>query len=136
MSVSMSAPMSEDRSYHVLDAVPSRLAVSPARGRRRWSAEAKARLVEETLKPEANVSAIARAAGVSPSQLFGWRRQAILSGAVTPPRRGDAKELGFVEIGTAAPSMVEISLGDAVIRAGWDVDPDYLVRIIRAVRQA
>jgi len=98
--------------------------------------EAKARLVEETLKPEANVSVIARAAGVSPSQLFGWRRQAIRSGVVTPPRRANADQLGFVEIGTAAPSMVEISLGEAVIRAGSDVDPDHLVRIIRAVRQA
>jgi transposase-like protein len=42
---------------------------------RGWSAE-KARLVEVTLVPGAKVSAIARRAGMAPSQLFGWRRQA------------------------------------------------------------
>jgi transposase len=43
--------------------------------RRRWSAEAKARLVEETLVPGAVVSEVARRHGVSQSLLFTWRRQ-------------------------------------------------------------
>ncbi|RUW81146.1 MAG: hypothetical protein EOS20_33640 [Mesorhizobium sp.] len=47
---------------------------------------APARLVEESLKPGANVSAIARQAGLASSQLFGWRRNAIKSGAVRPQR--------------------------------------------------
>ena len=52
-------------------------------GRRRWSAEAsKARLVAEAMVPEANVSAIARRNGLSPAQLFGWRRQALGSGTL------------------------------------------------------
>jgi transposase len=51
------------------------LEARPLRARRGWSAEAKARLVEETLFAGANVSAIARRAGTAPSQLFGWRRQ-------------------------------------------------------------
>jgi putative transposase len=50
--------MTDDRSFHVLEAVPSRLEVSPQRPRRRWSAEAKARLVEKMLQAGANVSAI------------------------------------------------------------------------------
>lgn len=78
----------------------TRLEASPQRPRRRWSAEAKARLVEESLKPGANVSAIARQAGLASSQLFGWRRKAIKSGAVTPQR--DADRLGFVEVTQAA----------------------------------
>ena len=134
MSVSMSAPMTDDRSFHVLEAVPSRLEVSPQRPRRRWSAEAKARLVEETLQAGANVSAIARQAGMSPSQLFGWRRKAIRSGAVEP--RADADRLGFVEVRAASTSMVEICLGDIVIRTGTDVDFDHLLKVIRVVRQA
>jgi hypothetical protein len=69
--------MIDDRSFHVLETVPSRLEVSSQRPRRRWSAEAKARLVEETLQAGANVSAIVRQAGMSPSQLFGWRRKTI-----------------------------------------------------------
>jgi transposase len=43
--------------------------------RRRWSAAEKQRLVAATLEPGASVSAIARAAGMHPSQLYGWRRQ-------------------------------------------------------------
>ena len=126
--------MTDDRSFHVLEAVPSRLEVSPQRPRRRWSAEAKARLVEETLQAGANVSAIARQAGMSPSQLFGWRRKAIRRGAVEP--RADADRLGFVEVSAASTSMVEICLGDIVIRTGADVDFDHLLKVIRVVRQA
>ncbi|WP_198022663.1 transposase [Mesorhizobium sp. LNJC384A00] len=91
-------------------------------------------LIEATLKPGANVSAIAREAGVATSQLFGWRRKAIKSGAVTPQR--DADRIGFVEVTQAASSTVEICLGGVVIRVGADVGQDHLARIIRAVRQA
>lgn len=54
MSISKSAPMSDDTSFHVLEAVPNRLEASPQRARRCWSAQAKARLIEATLKPGAN----------------------------------------------------------------------------------
>jgi transposase len=74
--------MSEDRSFHVLEAVPHRLEGGPDRPRRRWSGEAKTALIEETLKPGANVSAIARQAGIAPAQLFGWRRKAMQAGVV------------------------------------------------------
>lgn len=134
MSVSMSAPMSEDRSFHVLEAVPHRLEGGPDRPRRRWSVEAKMALIEETLKPGANVSAIARQAGISPAQLFGWRRKAMQAGVV----QCDAPEqrLGFVEVTPTSSSMIEIVVADAVVRVGADVDPDHLTRVIRAVRQA
>lgn len=42
--------------------------------RRRYTAEEKVRLVEQTLQPGMTVSAVARLHGVSPSLLFGWRR--------------------------------------------------------------
>ncbi len=44
--------------------------------RRRFSADDKARIVEETLVAGAVVSEVARRHGLSPQQLFGWRRQA------------------------------------------------------------
>ncbi len=44
-------------------------------GRRRWSADDKARIVEETLAPGATVSEVARRHDVRPQQLFGWRRE-------------------------------------------------------------
>ena len=43
--------------------------------RRRWSAAEKERLVAASMQPGAVVSALAREAGLHPSQLCGWRRQ-------------------------------------------------------------
>ena len=46
-------------------------------GRRlQWSTDEKARILFESLVPGANVSAVARRHGMSPQQLFGWRREA------------------------------------------------------------
>lgn len=54
-----------------------RIEVITGTGRRRqWSEDEKARIVIESLKPGANVSEVARRNGVSPQQLFGWRRDA------------------------------------------------------------
>ena len=44
--------------------------------RRRFSDDDKARIMEETLAPGVFVSEVARRHGLSPQQLFGWRRQA------------------------------------------------------------
>jgi transposase len=42
--------------------------------RRRYSAEQKLALVEETMQPGMTVSAVAQLRGVSPSLLFKWRQ--------------------------------------------------------------
>jgi transposase-like protein len=44
--------------------------------RRRWSSEDKARIVEESLASGVSVSEVARHHGLSPQQLFAWRREA------------------------------------------------------------
>jgi transposase len=49
--------------------------VGPER-RRRWSAEEKARIIEESLRPGAHVADIARGYGMSRSLLYSWRRAA------------------------------------------------------------
>ena len=43
--------------------------------RRRWSVEAKRRVVAETLVPGATVHAVAQRHGVNTSQLFTWRKR-------------------------------------------------------------
>jgi transposase len=43
--------------------------------RRRWSAAEKERLVAASLEPGASVLALAREAGLHPTQLYKWRRQ-------------------------------------------------------------
>lgn len=47
-----------------------------ALGRRRWSVDDRARILEETLVPGAVVSEVARRHGLAPQQLFTWRRAA------------------------------------------------------------
>ena len=49
------------RNFHVVEPFDAR----PLRGQRGWSAEAKARLVEESFAPGANVSAIAQREGTA-----------------------------------------------------------------------
>lgn len=126
--------MPDDRSFQVLEAVPSRLEVAPERPRRRWSVEAKMALIEETLKPDANVSAIARQAGIAPAQLFGWRRKAMQAGVVQS--NAPEQRLGFVEVTPASSSMIEIVVADVVVRVGADIDQNHLVKVLQAVRQA
>jgi transposase len=52
-----------------------RVEIFTGAGRRRiWSAAEKARIVAESLLPGTNVSALARAHGLTPAQIFRWRR--------------------------------------------------------------
>src|SRR5882757_6073105 len=70
------------------DVTTGRLEVITETGRRRWfSRDDKAWIVEETLVPGAIVSEVARRNGLTPQQVFTWRRQArqpVASGAEAP----------------------------------------------------
>jgi transposase len=60
-----------------------RLEVVETGRRRRWSAEVKARIVEESLQPGVTASSVARRHGIAPSHLFLWRkehRQSVVGG--------------------------------------------------------
>ncbi|BCH13389.1 hypothetical protein MesoLjLa_67570 (plasmid) [Mesorhizobium sp. L-2-11] len=81
-------------------------------------------------------SAVARSEGLDPSQLYAWRRKALSSGMVAPLTEGASKPAKFTRFEAVGSDTVEIVIGDAVVRAGGDVDPDRLARIIRAVRKA
>jgi len=137
-----SAPKSRLETFAVIEAVANRLEESPPVLRRRWSAEAKARILEEALAPGANVSAVARTHGVSSQQVFAWRRKAIRSGEiVVHPRGSEAEAQSFAPLEVAredsgCTSGLEIVIGDATIRVGSDVAPALLTEAIRAVRRA
>lgn len=45
-------------------------------GRRHWSVDDKARIIAETLEPNAIISEVARRYGLRPQQVFAWRREA------------------------------------------------------------
>jgi transposase len=119
--------------------------ITGAGGRRRWSAEAKARIVQEAMAPGAVVSVIARRHGLTPQQVFTWRREArkraggetiepvpFASVVVAPPGRADDRAT------PAAPArpVIEVVIGDAVIRVGRDADGPTLTAVLRAVRAA
>ena len=48
--------------------------ITSVQRRRRWSAEEKAAIVQETWAPGMSVSLVARRHGIAPNQLFTWRR--------------------------------------------------------------
>jgi transposase len=104
--------------------------------RRRWSEDYKARIIEETLAPGTVVSQVARRHGLTPQQVFTWRREARerakQSGAVSfapvvMTTRADPKsERGAV--------IIEIVIGAARVRVPPGIDVATLQRVLRAVK--
>jgi len=109
-----SAPKSRLETFAVIEAVANRLEASPALLRRRWSDEAKARILEAAQAPGANVSAVARAHDVSPQQVFAWRRKAIRSGEIVVLTRGS-------EAVTQSFASVEVSREDSGRSGGLEI---------------
>lgn len=131
----MSAPMSGDSNFHLIEAVVDRFDGAPMCRRRRWSDEFKARAVAAALTPGANISAIAREMGISPPQLFGWRRQAISAGTATLSK-SPAVDADVADAVAKSSPIVEIAIGGAVIRVSAAIGEAELRRVIRAVRSA
>ncbi|WP_244914837.1 transposase [Rhizobium sullae] len=66
------------------------------------------------------MSATARSEGLDPSQLYAWRRKALSSGTVAPLTQGPSKPDTFTRFEAVDSSVVEIVVGDVVVRAGGD----------------
>jgi transposase len=117
--------------------------------RRRWSAEEKARIVEETLAPGARVAEVARRWQVCSQQVFGWRRAACRAVTTVVTKKAEATAPDFVPIITdvtlsapaqraappsAAPA-IEVKLAGAVVRVASGIDDAaQLTAVLRAVR--
>lgn len=96
--------------------------------RRRWSDEAKLRIVQETLVPGTITSLVARRHGIGTGQLYTWRKQ-MLAGAMSgfmpvelcalpvpePEQRPPAPRTGLVEI--VMPSGVRVTIEPEIERA-------------------
>ena len=74
MSTTSSTPMPATGSLQLVEAVIERFDGAAVGERRRWSDEFKAQAVTAALEPGVNVSGLARRLGISPPQLFGWRK--------------------------------------------------------------
>ena len=125
--------MSGDRTFHVVEAVVEPGDVGVATLRRRWPDEFKERAIAAALESGASVSAVARQMGISPAQLFGWRRKALAKvEASTAPAMSSSTEV----VTASSVPVLEIAIGDTVIRVGADIGEAALRRVLRAVRQS
>jgi transposase len=126
-----------------------RLEVFTGTGRRRaWTAEQKAQIVAESYRGGETVSAVARRHGLTPQQLFGWRRgagrQAEAAGGesrvtfapvIVDPGRA-CWPTPMVPGRTGGSSAIEIVIGAATVRVLPGIDPVTLTAVLRAVRAA
>lgn len=111
--------------------------------RRRWSAEQKARIVAESLAPDAVASVVARRHGIHPNQLYGWRRElrsaqvAAESFPAFVPIAVTAAPVAMAppSVGGGPPSgQIEIVIGVATVRVPPAADAATLRRVLDAVR--
>ena len=126
-----------------------RLEVFTGAGRRRtWSDEDKARIVAEIVASGESVSAVARRHGLSPQQLFGWRRELQAS-------QTQAEELQFVpavlDVAQSSPlvrrqrkmprrqvepgaGMIEVEIDGVTVRVGRGADAKTVTAVLRALK--
>jgi len=129
-----------------------RLEIFTGGGRRRkWSEEDKTRIVAEIVASGDSVCAVARRHGLSPQQLFGWRRQLRESAA----GHSEAEELQFVpavvDVVVQAPAVrgrrkaprcksepdagtIEVEVNGVTIRAGRGADANTIAAIVQALK--
>ena len=129
-----------------------RLEVISGTGRRRsFSDDFKARVVEETLAPGAVVSQIARRRGLTPQQVFTWRRQAREASSVETAAEVPMFVPVLVEAQSAAPArpagkperkrrsdnadgVIEIEIAGTVIRVGRGADAGTVAAVVAALK--
>ena len=126
----------------------SRIEIFRGQARRRWSDEAKRRLVAETLVPGATVHSVAQRHGVNTSQLFTWRKRlraefdlppveppvpAFAAVELAPmPETTDTAD-GTVADGVAPAGVIEIELPRGRVRISGEVAPAVVTAALRAL---
>ena len=118
--------------------------------RRRFSRDTKARIVLESRAPGAVVSEVARRHGLTPQQLFGWRRE--FGSAVARPDVPTAPVSTFTPVVVDGSSverqnqaethacriadrgLIEITIGEVLIRLRDGIAPRMIAAVLQAVR--
>jgi transposase len=125
-----------------------RLEVFTGAGRRRsFSDEDKARIVAEIMTSGDSVSGVARRHGLSPQQLFGWRRQLRKSQVGLSEADGQRFVPAVVDVASSASAVrrqrpapqaepgagtIEVEIDGVMVRVGRGAD----VKTVRAVLRA
>ena len=145
----MTVGLRMDTEHRAITEPVRRLEVFTGAGRRRtWRAEDKARIVAEIATSGDSVCAVARRHGLSPQQLFGWRRQLRESEAGS----SEADRLQFVpavvDAGSSAvpqqrlprgkvdasAGAIEVEIDGITIRVGRGADAKTLMTVLRALK--
>jgi transposase len=123
--------------------------INGACGRRRWTADDKARIIAETLEPGAVVSEVARRHGLLPQQLFAWRREArkrasaigdaapTFVPAVVEPRAPEEQTLASPRRGRRKAKLaaeIEVEIDGATVRIGRGANASAIGAVIRALK--
>ncbi|MCV3244013.1 transposase [Mesorhizobium robiniae] len=124
--------------------------INGAGGRRQWSVDDKARIIAETLEPNAIISEVARRYGLRPQQVFAWRREARKRAASV-----QQDSPAFVPAVVAAPTsesaakhpgrprkrkmvrdagVIELEIDGVVMRVGRGADASTVSAVIRALK--
>jgi len=124
--------------------------IDGAGGRRHWSMDDKARIVAETLEPNAIISEVARRYGLRPQQVFALRREARKQAASTQP-----ESPAFVPAVETAPppepaptrparprkrkathdaGVIELEIDGITMRVGRGADAKTVAAVIRALK--
>jgi transposase len=109
-----------------------RMAVVSGPGvRRRWTREAKMRIIEETLRPGANVAEVARRHGLVPQQLYSWRSTARARDSDFVPL---ALERAPLPSASGSSGTIVVQAGDLAIHIPASVTADHIERVFLAAR--
>lgn len=129
-----------------------RLEVFTGAGRRRtWSAEDKARIVDEIVASGDSVSAVARRHGLSPQQLFGWRRELQASWSAPEHTEGLQFVPAVLDAASSSPlvrsqrrtprhraepgaGMIEVEIDGVTVRVGHGADARTVTAVLRALK--
>jgi len=124
-----------------------RIEVFTGAGRRRsWSSEEKAAIVAESYGEGETVCTVARRHGLTPQQLFTWRRlarvestseaPALFVPAVVAPVQPEPTAVVTPRhrARRSAVSGIELEIGGVEVRVGADANPRAIAAVIRALK--
>lgn len=127
-----------------------RIEVFTGVGRRRtWSAEDKARIVAESVTSGDSVCSVARRHGLSPQQLFGWRRQARQPAAASDDAHAPLFVPAIVETplvkraiagrkrtrpADRSSGVIEVEIDGVTVRVGRGAEAKTVAAVLRALK--
>lgn len=148
MSISEHKHMSSDEPARV-----QRFEVFTGSGRRRaWSPEEKAAIVAESLLVGETVCGVARRHGLTPQQLFSWRRQArvatdedglgdgpaflpaVVAAELPAADRSEPVRRRGRPKGSKEPGLIEVEIDGATIRVGRGAETKAVTAILLALK--